>query len=179
MEMIDVLNKTFDVKFALSALYLWLLFGFLSSMVSCDLQRWMMSNWLFRHVIGIISFLLLFTIIDTSNQVSINILIAKTLIVYFIFILMTKSKWYYALPVLILLTIDQLCKAQVDYYNKDKEKYKNKIENFIKIREILSVLIVLFIIIGFVSYTIRQKNEYKEKFSINRLLFSHECKIKL
>ena len=52
----------FDGKKSLSALYLWLLFGFLSTMVSCDLQKWMVDNTFFRHVIGIIAFFFLFTV---------------------------------------------------------------------------------------------------------------------
>lgn len=39
--MLEYNEIIFDSKKALAALYLWLLFGFLSTMVSCDLQKWM------------------------------------------------------------------------------------------------------------------------------------------
>ena len=89
----DILSKTFDTKFVLTAIYLWLLFGFLSTMVSCDLQRWMRHSSLFRHFVGIISIFLLFTYSDFNNTTHIALLWAKTLFIYVMFLLMMKSKW--------------------------------------------------------------------------------------
>jgi hypothetical protein len=51
----------FDYRDAIAGFLLWLLFGFLSSMVSCDLQRFMQSHLLFRHFVGLVSFFFLFT----------------------------------------------------------------------------------------------------------------------
>jgi len=172
----DMWKSSFDIKFALSALYLWLLFGFLSSMVNCDLQRLIQTNWLFRHVIGIVSFILLFTIIDSSNQIPIQYLLLKTFLVYSVFILMIKSKWYFSLPVLSLLVIDQIIKAQIDYLTKaDAKSNTNTIDILSRVRFALTILIILLIIIGFVMYAIRQKMEFGDEFNFATLLFSSKC----
>lgn len=177
MDFSEFINKSFDIKFALSALYLWLLFGYLSTMVACDLQKWMANSMLFRHFIGLSSFLLLFTVFDSTNQVPIQVLITKSIIVYIAFIFMIKSKWYFALPVLVILIIDQLIKAQVIYLNKDEKNNQNTINRLNKIRYILGAILGILIITGFILYVIRQKIEFGDKFNVSTLLFSSKCNL--
>lgn len=166
-------SKTFGMKYALSALYLWLLFGYLSSMVGCDLQRWMTKNQSFRHIIGIIAFFLLFTLFSENNDNHILSVLIKTVAVYFVFILMTKSKWYFSIPTLLLLVVDQGLKYQSTYLKKQKKSY----ETLDTIRSYIDYALVALIIFGFVSYGIRQKNTFGDKFSFLKLLFSNKCRL--
>ena len=174
--MFDILsNQTFDTKTAMSALYLWLLFGFLSTMVSCDFQRWMKDNILMRHFIGIIAFFFLFTILDKSNKTSIGIIWLKTFIVYAIFLFMIKSKWYFSLPIIILLIVDQSLKSQYSYLEQNN-KDDATLPSIEKWRNNLSFLIYGVIIVGFVSYGVRQYEEFGDDFSFVKLLFHFNCK---
>lgn len=171
----ETLNKTFDTKTAITSLYLWLLFGFLSTMVSCDIQKWMKSNNVFRHLIGIIAFFFLFTILDTSNHSPMYLIWIKTFFVYFIFLLMIKSKWYFSLPVLFLLVVDQSIKTHHDYtyqLNKDDPSLKTLMD----IRSGINITIIVLILIGFIAYALRQYNEFGNKFSFTTLLFYSHCK---
>lgn len=173
---VDVLsNQTFDTKTAMSALYLWLLFGFLSTMVSCDFQRWMKDNILMRHFIGIIAFFFLFTILDKTNKSSIGIVWLKTFMVYAVFLLMIKSKWYFSLPVIVLLIIDQSLKSQY-LYLEQTNKDDTTLPSITKWRNNLSYIIYGVIIIGFVSYGVRQYEEFGDDFSFVKLLFHFNCK---
>jgi len=173
---IDILlNQTFDTKTAMSALYLWLLFGFLSTMVSCDFQRWMKDNIIMRHFIGIIAFFFLFTILDKTNKSSIGIIWLKTFIVYAVFLLMVKNKWYFSLPVLLLLIIDQSLKSQYSYLEQTN-KDDTTLPSITKWRDNLSYIIYGVIIIGFVSYGVRQFEEFGNDFSFVKLLFDFNCK---
>jgi hypothetical protein len=162
---------TFDIKKALSGLYLWLLFGYLSTMVSCDLQRWMKDSLLFRHFVGIIAFFFLFTVLDSSNKVPIGALWIKTFFVYAIFLMMVKSKWYFAVPVLLLLVIDQSIRAHSEYIAKNKET----IEQYDNYRQMINKLIIALIIGGFFHYMFRQWNEFGDNFSFSTFLFSYGC----
>jgi hypothetical protein len=168
-------SDTFDTKTALTSLYLWLLFGFLSTMVSCDLQKWMKSNVVFRHVIGIIAFFFLFTIIDTKTLSPIYVVWFKTFFVYFVFLLMIKSKWYFSLPVLALLIIDQSVKTQHDYIQQT-DPHSPTLETMNQVRNAINVAVMALIIIGFIAYTVRQRHEFGNKFSWPVLLFHFECK---
>lgn len=163
-----IINGSFDFKNALSSLYLWLLFGFLSPMINCDIQKKIMSNSYMKHGACIVSFLLLFTLFDNDNinKTLLIDVIFKTLIVYILFLFLIKTKWYFSVPVLSLLITDQLLKKQYDYNNSDDILY---------IRYILSILILVLLIIGFVSYFIKQYNDHSSDFSISKFIFMTEC----
>jgi hypothetical protein len=169
------LSQNFDARSALSGLYLWLLFGYLSSMVSCDMQRWMNDSIVFRHFVGVVAFFFLFTIIDTNNVSPIYVIWAKTIGIYFIFLLMVKSKWYFSLPVLIILIIDQSLKSQSDYLTKTSPNDKQIIE-LNKTRDALYLIMLGLIVIGFFHYFFRQLYEFGPDFSFTKLLFSSKCK---
>jgi hypothetical protein len=167
----------FDIRTAIAGLYLWLLFGYLSNLVSCDIKQYITKNVYFRHFIGLISFFLLFTVVDKDNGLDVINIWLKTCYVYFIFLLMTKSKWYFSIPTLILLLIDQSIKFQIDF-DKNKDPKNTKIIHYEKIREIFYFLIILMIVLGFIHYAIRQYNEFGSNFSIIKLLLYSTCKSK-
>jgi hypothetical protein len=107
----------------------------------------------------------------------------KTVYIYFIFLLMTKSKWYFSIPVLLLLVVDQSLKFQIKFEesrkeNKEKENKENDptILRYENIRNNLYVCIIALIVAGFVHYTFRQYNEYGSKFSLVKLLLYHSCR---
>ena len=169
-------ENTFDTKTALSALYLWLLFGFLSSMVSCDIQKWMMKDLFFRHFIGIIAFFFLFTVLDTNNKSSAGNVWIKTIIVYFIYILMTKSKWQFALPVLLLLIIDQTIAVHLKHIKANPdENNKTSIKSWNSRRYYLDILMVICIVLGVITYIIRQRSEFGKAFSWKTFFFVNRC----
>ena len=164
-----------DVRTAIAGLYLWLLFGYLSSIVSCDMKHLMTHNLWFRHIVGIIAFFLLFTVIETDNESDISNIWIKTMYIYFIFLLMTKSKWYFSIPVLLLLVVDQSFKFQMKF----EEKRKNNgptMALYENIRDKLNICIIALIVIGFIHYAIRQYGEYGSKFSLIKLILHHTCR---
>lgn len=163
-----------DVRTAIAGLYLWLLFGFLSNMVSCDIKRMMTNNVYVRHIVGIISFFLLFTVIETENELDIFSVWMKTILIYFTFLLMTKSKWYFSIPVFLLLIIDQSLKFQIKF--EEKRKNKALTVRYENIRDTIYNFIIALIVIGFLHYTARQYSEYGSKFSLVKLLLYHNCK---
>ena len=172
----------FDARTAIVGLYLWLLFGFLSNIVSCDIKRFM-NNVYFRHFIGVIAFFLLFTITDKDNDLNIGGIWIKTFFVYFIFLMMTKSKWFFSVPVLLLLIVDQSYKFEIDFIDKNKKenkketiKYDNEIQKYENIRKYLYYAIITLIVVGFIHYTLRQYKEFGSKFSFSKLLFYSSCK---
>ena len=169
------LNDTFDTKFALTTLYLWLLFGYLSSMVSCDLQKWMQKSTSFRHFIGVIAFFFLFTILDVKNRESLQIIFMKTLVVYVMFLMMTKSKWYFSIPVILVLIVDQATKVHIEHLQENEPK--QSVETFIQIRKGCTLVMTVLVVAGFISYSIRQYQEFGKDFSWAKLLLSHSCKM--
>lgn len=158
----------------------------------------MTHNVFFRHVVGIISFFLLFTVLESDNEMDIFSIWIKTIYIYFIFLLMTKSKWYFSIPVLFLLLVDQSLKFQINFEKQKEVKRKEekgengekietveKVENgekesivmrYENIRNKLNVSIIALIVVGFLHYTFRQYNEFGPKFSLVKLVLYHSCR---
>lgn len=169
------INNTFDTTNAMFGLYMWLMFGFLSHLVNCDLQRMIQNSAVVRHVICLVAFFFLFTIIDGANtDASIASIIIKTLLVYVLFIFTTKSKWYFALPVLALLALDQVLK-KVYEQRKQKQADKDKaaaIEaQHRKINYVINIAVILTSIVGMLDYMHLQKIEYGSKFDLFKFFF--------
>lgn len=171
-------NISFDTNTALAGLYLWLLFSYLGSMISCDVQKMMENNIFFKHFVGIVAFYLLFTMTNTSNNHQLSVWV-KTLWVYVIFLAMIKSKWYFSFPVLVLLVVDQSLKAQISHLtNNDNDIHHNtnqQIENYTLVKKIVNVCMLSLIAIGFIAYTLTQFADKGDAFSWSRFLFHYSC----
>lgn len=172
----------FDARTAIAGLYIWLLFGFLSKIVSCDIKKLINENVYFRHFIGLISFFLLFTMTDenNNNNTSITRIWINTFFVYFAFLMMTKSKWYFSIPVLLLIVIDQSYKFQIEFIQKDNNNEQrsvqvNKVNEYETIRRYIYPVIIGLIVAGFIHYAVRQYNHFGNRFSIPKLILYNNC----
>lgn len=162
---------SFESTSALAMLMLWLMFNYLSPMVNCDLQRLMNNNMLVRHLISLLSFFFLFTLIDSkANLVTTWI---KTVVVYIVFVLLTKSKWYVVVPVLALLLIDQSLKRY-----KNEVKHEDTKKTVDKMRRFLNIAVIVIVFIGTFDYYLIQKKEYKNKFSFKIFFLGAKKKCK-
>lgn len=164
-------SDTFDTTYALSSAFLLLIFGMLIVLVNCDIQRFMKSHPLVIHLLGLTAFFFLFTILDPNNKQPLSVVYFKTVLVYILFILMTKSKWYFVAPVLILLLIDQSVKKHVAIKKANNSDITIIEKRQKEISKYLNLVIIVMIIMGSIDYLIIQKNEYKDKFSLYKFFF--------
>jgi hypothetical protein len=161
-------------------MYLWLLFGFLSILINCDIQRLIKNNPIITHLVGLIAFFFLFTLIDANNKSDLVSTWIKTIYIYILFMLMIKSKWYFITPVLILLLIDQSIKKHLKYISgnsANKLNIQKQEKLFVEISKYINMSIIIIIILGAIHYVYLQKIEYKSNFSFYKFLFSYgTCK---
>lgn len=179
------LSNTFDMSSALSGIYLWLLFGYLSVYVNCDLQRFLRSNNVVSHLVGIVAFFFLFTVVDNDNKASLAMTWLKTVLVYLLFILTTKSKWYFAAITLVLLLGDLSYQKHVEHKKSTNSGKGN--ENAIALEEennkrislMFNVLVVISIVVGTVHYCFVQREQHKNRFSYLQFFLNRgSCKNK-
>jgi hypothetical protein len=169
--MITLDHTTFDTTYALSAMFLWIMFSYLANMLNCDLQRMLKSNLMVVHLCGVLTFFFLFTLLDPNNKSSIGVIWLKTLIVYILFVLMTKSKWYFVVPVLILLLIDQTLKKEVairEARGQHDQSLKGRQEGITKM---VNVSIIVVITIGALHYMYLQFIQHHSQFSFKKFFF--------
>lgn len=171
------LSGTFDTTNALSGMFLWIIFGYLATMLNCDLQRFISMHPLFVHFMGLTAFFFLFTILDSQNKSSLNLIYLKTVLVYALFVMMTKSKWYFVVPVLMLLLVDQATKKQLAFDKAGGKDTSSQEERQEAITRILNVMIIVLIVIGTLHYMYLQYIEYGDKFSYFQFFFGmSKCK---
>lgn len=154
-------QQSFDSTTALAGMFLWLLFGYLSSQINCDLQRMLANSVLVKHLISILAFFFLFTLIDGNNKANLATTWVKTLVIYGLFILTTKSKWYFVVPVLTLLLADQSIKKYLQEVKDPQEKAA-----FERTNAIINKAVIVVIIVGAIHYAFLQRKEHKNNFSL-------------
>ena len=182
-----LIATTFDTSSALAGMFLWITFSYLATMLNCDLQRTMQKHPLFMHLMGFTAFFFLFTLVGTSNATSIGVIFLKSIAVYVLFILITKSKWFFVLPVLAILLLDQILKKwstiKLNNYNskvlsvddnREDEKLKLDLEvsQQEKISKCLMAAVVVLIIIGSLQYMHYQYKDHA-KFSFYKFFFTN------
>ena len=168
--------------YLIASIYFWLLFGGIGDTISCDLKK-AFSNPFFRHFTAIISIFLLFVIIDKNEEGAVQIW-KNTFILYIFYVLLTKSKYYFSIPIIIFVLIDQTFSSEKLFLEKsfdkdNSEKNISKINNIKNIdvyRNYLQIIIIILVVSGFLHYFLRQKNKFKEKFSIYKFIFDINCK---
>lgn len=158
-------GQSFDSTTALASMFLWLLFGYLSTQVNCDLQRLLTHSILVKHMVSLLAFFFLFTLIDSNNKSNLITTWVKTVVVYVLFILTTKSKWYFIIPVLALLLIDQSLKKYIKDSKENDTIEPAKKRGFDNASKFINVVIIVIIIVGAIHYAALQKAEYKGAFS--------------
>ena len=170
-------SNTFDTTNALSSMYLWIIFAYLSTLLNCDLQRFIKSHPLVMHVVGLTAFFFLFTLLDSKNQTSLGLVWFKTLVIYVLFVLMTKSRWYFVVPVLGLLLLDQSLKRDIGFKEASGKDVSIEKERQLAISHYLNILIIVLIFIGTAHYMFIQYNDHKKNFSLFTFFFGWKnCK---
>lgn len=107
-------------------------------------------------------FLLLIVILfPDAQEDTLLVLFSRTLILHVIFLFLTHCKAMFSLLLLFLLVVDQLITLR---------KFDTEVQTYI-IRPFTGILLI----VGFVSYAIRQKQEFKSRFSLLLLFFGFKC----
>lgn len=171
-------EQGFDTNTALAGLYLWLMFGYLSTLLSCNVQRLLTNNIYVKHFMAIICFFFLMTAIDKDNKLHPIAALKKTAIVYVVFMLSVKSR---ILPLyMIILLIDQIVLLYINYL-ENKKKTKD-IEYWKKIRDYTFKGFIILSVLGFIDYGLIKYDKFgsstdpNKTFSFITLFFgSNNC----
>jgi hypothetical protein len=167
-------RPTFDATTALAGLYLWLIFGFFTSLLGCDLQRLIGKNIFVKHFMALVAFFFLFSVIDQSNKSDVGTTWLKTILVYVLFMLSIKTKNASSIAFVAILIVDQTIKLHMDY--KTQRHDATHMDALRKVRIGLFVLLVTVAVVGFLHYFVRQYTDHYDDFSYLTFLFgSNQC----
>ena len=147
---------TFDTTHAITTMFLWLTFNYVDPILNCDLQRILVNSDLAKHVLGIIAFYFLFTTIETSKKSSIAQMWLKTVTTYSIIMMMTKARWFFVVPALAIMLIDQSVHREAIHLHSISLEH---------LRFWLWVSAAALVIIGVIHYAYVQSKEKGADFS--------------
>jgi hypothetical protein len=164
-----------DITTVFSAIILWLIFGFFSPLLNCDLQYILTKNVYAKHIGCIICVFFLIAVFVAPPTQELGVTWVQTLILYVFFIMATKSKLFPILLVLLLLVIDQSVRLEIERrlaLDPDADVRALKTA-----RDYLVYAIAILIVIGCAWYYVIKYKEYGDSFSNVTFFFgSNSCK---
>lgn len=181
-------NFPMAVVDSLSGVYLWLFFGYLSMYINCDLQRLLRDNPYLLHVFGFFTFFFLFTIqFDAQSQGSGEekevkqgrrspwIVIARTVVVYSLWVLAGKMKAAFIFVVLGLILCHQVAQVFMDYYLPLSPTYDGVVRYYFTTSVLVAICLTL--VVGVSHYMRLQRIEYGRGFSLKKFFVDRgNCK---
>ena len=97
--------------------------------------------------------------------------------IWVLYLLLTRMNLTFSVIVLSLLAIIYVIQQQVDFKKHKDDLTKEEEEKYNKIISLLEKLAISLAIVGFITYLISQKREYKSKFSLLKfMLGKRECR---
>lgn len=145
--------------------------NFVAETLGCKTQKLLTENMLSKHfvVFCLIYFALNFTTDEIKNPFD---TLKFSFLIWIFFVLFTRMTIEFTIIVFVLAAILYYLITLVDYYKIDKLKDRTKdIERVKRYIHVLKYMIIIFILIGFVLYFMKQYNEKNEDWSINKFIF--------
>ena len=141
--------------------------NFLAELFPCRLQYVLRNNMSIKHLFGL--FTMIFFVVLSSGIENKNIfnITTNAVLLYILFILITKCQIYAFLTILLLLGISYIVHIikQTEIENDKKDTDKNKYTVYDNITYVMYSLIIITIIIGVILYMGEKKIEYRSEFN--------------
>jgi hypothetical protein len=151
--------------------------NFIAETLGCKSQKLLSENMLAKH--AVILFIIYFSLgFASESNPNPMILLRNSVSIWVLFLLFTKMSLNFNIFVFGLVVLYHFINTYINYYsNKDKKKYKKEIDNYNKILNYLKYLIIGSLIVGFVLYFNKQRNEYSKNWSTFKFIFGvNKCK---
>lgn len=151
----------------LGLLYLIVAANFVEDLFSCDLRRALASSLLMKHAVLILGSVFWVAESYVNDGSHFAALLAKAIGVYVLFVMSTKSQMWALAPILGLIICDQLVRL---YVKTSSDESSTNLDRMERLRIGLQAACVLLIVVGFVSYAVKQKADHGSDFSMARFL---------
>ena len=150
--------------------------NFIAETLGCSTRKFLTENQIAKQII--LLFLIYFSINLNSKNDKENPLdkIKSSFLVWIFFIIFEKMNIYFTGLVFLILTIIYVLNNYKKHYQEIKKNDEKTIKNLNKYIEKLEIIMVIFLIIGFIRYYLKQRKEQKN-FNYTYFLFGRrKCK---
>ncbi len=142
--------------------------NFLAQLFPCQVQELFTTSIFHKHILAF--FTLFFAIVLASDSTNnLTLLFRKTILLYLLFVLITRMDKNFFLLFLFILAAKYLLEKEIDNLPKDTpEKTLNK---YSQLNKLLQYSLIIIGIAGFVIYLGEKKYEYGKDFDFNTFIF--------
>lgn len=142
--------------------------NFLAPLFPCQVQELFTTSIYHKHILAFCT--LFFAIVLASDMVKdLTLLFRKTILLYLLFVFITKMDKNFFLLFLLILGSKYLLENQID--NLPKDTPEETINKYKKINKILLYVLIIIGIVGFLIYFGEKKYEYGANFDFITFIF--------
>ena len=173
-------HKSINDAFPVYSIFIFILLiaaGEILRIFPCSVADIIENNIYMKHFIGFLTMIFFVVLVVPIPDKKLNNILSKSVLMYAIFIIISKTESQFFIPVIILLGITYLLILKKVEYRETIERKENiqetleKIDTVVLINNSILVVIAVLIIIGFVLYIGRKKYEYGSDFSYITFIF--------
>lgn len=166
---IDVATGNIVMK-GIFLLVLAIIGGYIANTLGCKTQRLMETNMVVKHIVTI---MVLYFAMDLSSQFQEKKIspfenFKLSLIIYSFFLLFTKMSLQFTIFTFILLGMAYFLSSYIKYLDNNDSEFTKLLTNAV---EILYILIIIIVLVGFSLYYIKQRKDHDKNFSHIKYLF--------
>jgi hypothetical protein len=142
--------------------------NFLAQLFPCQVQELFTTSIFHKHILAF--FTLFFAIVLSSDDTKdLTLLFRKTILLYLLFVLITRMDKNFFLLFLFILASKYLLEKQIE--NLPKDTPEETLNNYNKMNKMLQYTLIIIGIIGFLIYLGEKKYEYKKDFDFTTFIF--------
>jgi|LakMenE01Jun11ns_1017448.scaffolds.fasta_scaffold9230093_1 hypothetical protein len=142
--------------------------NFLAPLFPCQVQELFTTSIFHKHILAF--FTLFFAIVLANNEINnLKLLFRKTILLYLLFILITRMDKNFFLLFLFILAAKYLLEKQIE--DLSKEIPEEVLNNYNKMNKMLQYTLIIIGIIGFLIYLGEKKYEYGADFDFTTFIF--------
>ena len=168
---IDIVNLT-PLLFILT---LTILTNFIGDTINCKIQGIIKTNFIFKHTIIIFLIYTTIAIMDTNNNNNPIIHLKKTLILWFLYVMFTKTSLNISITIIILMIFLFIIEEYIKYYKNEKNKNELLMSKLNKINNYLKHIILFVIVFGHLYYIYKKHTKYNIEFDIFKFYNNDIC----
>jgi len=183
---LNPIHQSINDQFPVYSIFIFILIlasgGALSHIFPCNAVTIIENNVFLKHFIGLLNMTFFVVLLVPIPNKNLSNILSKSVLMYIVFILISKTETCFFIPIIVLLGIIYLLILKKVEYREAIEKLKSnesdkkiinaKIDTVVLINNSILLVIAILIIIGFSLYLGRKKYEYGKKFNYSTFLLS-------
>jgi len=180
------LHESINDQFPVYSIFIYILVimaGMTLNIFPCSVVNAIDDNIYVKHFIGYLTMTFSVVMLVPIKDKSLNKILIKSLLMYAIFISISKTEKDFFIPIIVLLGIIYLLILKKTEYqesiktanDRDKKTITDKINGIVMINNSILLVIAVLIVFGFCVYLGRKKYEYGKRFNYMTFAFSNNA----